>query len=121
MLSVEDMYKKAFVQVSTDGRELVLTLPMSPYLAHSDFVFNSFLLAEQKKQLSETEMKYLVVMLKHHPKCTACMVAVAKVNGQSNMGGFFYEQCIPLPCKVQHEYASTKDGDNLFFGKKFIK
>ena len=121
MLSGEDTYKKAFVRVSTDGRELVLTLPMSPYLARSDFAFNSFLLAEQKKQLSETEMKYLVVLLKHHPKCTARMVAVAKVKGRSNMDGFFYEQRIPLPRKVQHEYASTKDGDDLFFGKKFIK
>jgi len=122
MLSGEDIYMKVFVRVSTDGKELVLTLPMSPYLARSDFAFNSFLLAEQRKaQICQTEEKYLLVLLKHHPKCAARMVAASKVKGRSNTEGFFYEQRIPLPRKVQHEFASSKDGDDLFVGKKFVK
>lgn len=119
LLSGRDAYKKVFGRVSTDGKEYVLTLPMSPYMARSDLAFNSFVLTE--KQVAEAESKYLLVLLKHHPKCAARMVAVSKVKGRSYTDGFFYEQRIKLPRKVQHNFAKTTDGDELFFGKKFIE
>lgn len=119
LLSGHSAYKKVFVRVSTDGKELVLTLPMSPYMSRTDLAFDSFVLAET--QVPETELKYLKVLLKHHPKCAARMVAVSKVKGRSFTDGFFYEQRIRLPRKVQHTVASTTDGDELFFGKKFIQ
>jgi len=120
MLSGRDAYKKTFVRISTDGKELILTLPMSPYMSRSDFAFNTFLLAEQHN-ISDTEKHYLKILLKHHPKCAARMVAVSKVKGRSYADGFFYEQRIQLPRKVQHDFATQKSGDDLFTGKKFIE
>ena len=35
--------------------------------------------------------------------------------------GFFYEQRIRLPRKVQHSFAAKNDGDDMFTGKKFIE
>jgi len=119
MLSGKDAYKKVFVRISTDGTELVLTLPMSPHMSRSDFAFNSFVLADRK--LDQKEQHHLQILLKHHPKCTAHMVAVSKVKGRSNTDGFFCEQRIRLPRKVQHKFASTMDGDDLFADKKFVE
>lgn len=119
LLSGRDAYKKVFTRISTDAKELVLTLPMSPYMARSDLAFNSFVLSE--RAIPQEEMKYLLVLLKHHPKCAARMVAVSKVKGRSFTDGFFYEQRIRLPRKVDHKFAATTDGDELFFGKKFIE
>jgi len=119
MLSGKDACKKVFVRISADGNELVLTLPMSPHLSRSDFAFNSFVLADRK--VSAAEQHFLTVLLKHHPKCTARMVAVSKVKGRSNTDGFCCEQRITLPRKVQHKFASVNDGDDLFVDKKFVE
>ena len=32
-----------------------------------------------------------------------------------------YKQQTPLPCKVEHQFAGTTDGDNFFFRKKFAE
>jgi len=120
LLSGHNSYKKIFVRISTDGKELVLTLPMSPYMSRSDLAFETFLLAEQQN-ISATEKHYLKILLKHHPKCAARMVAVSKVKGRSYTDGFFYEQRIPLPRKVQHDFATQQSGDDLFTSKKFIE
>lgn len=120
LLSGRDAYKKVFVRVSTDCKELVLTLPMSPYMSRSDLAFNTFLLAENNS-ISDTEKHYLKILLKHHPKAASRMVAVSKVKGRSYTDGFFYEQRIKLPRKVQHEFATQQSGDDLFTGKKFIE
>ena len=120
-LSGRDAYKKIFVRVSTDSKELVLTLPMSPYMSRSDFAFNTFLLAEHDAKMSETDRHYMMLLLKHHPKCAARMVAVAKIKGRSYTDGFFYEQRIRLPRKVQHKFATCQSGDDLFTGKKFVE
>ena len=121
LLSGNDAYKKVFLRISTDGMALVLTRPMSPYMARSDFAFSSFILAERKGCLSDQELHYHKVLLKHLPKCTAHMVAVSKVKGRSMTDGFFCEKRIPLPRKVRHSFATVEDGDELFQGKKFIQ
>jgi len=36
-------------------------------------------------------------------------------------GGNYYEQRIPLPCKVMHQFATALDGDRFFEGLKFVK
>jgi hypothetical protein len=119
LLSGRNAYKQTFARVSTNGKCLVLTMPMSPYLARSDYAFNTFLL--KADGLSEMDKKHLLIRLKHHPKCAGRMVATSKVKGRSNTQGFFYEQRIPLPRKVKHEYATSMDGDDLFHGKTFVE
>jgi hypothetical protein len=119
LLSGRNAYKQTFARVSTNGKCLVLTMPMSPYLARSDYAFNTFLL--KADGLSEMDKKHLLIRLKHHPKCAGRMVATSKVKGRSNTQGFFYEQRIPLPRKVKHEYATAMDGDDLFHGKTFVE
>jgi hypothetical protein len=122
LLSGNDHYKQVFVRVSLDGKELVLTLPMSPYIGCSDFAFETFLLVELA--LSELDKKYMHIVLKSHPKTAAWMVAIAKVKGRSVTDAFVYEQRIPLPRKCEHEYASDAsdtDSDCLFHGKKFVQ
>jgi hypothetical protein len=119
LLSGCNAYKQTFARVSTNGRCLVVMMPMSPYLARSDYAFNTFLL--KADGLSEMDKKHLLICLKHHPKCAGWMVATSKVKGRSNTQGFFYEQCILLPHKVKHEYATPMDGDDLFHGKTFVE
>jgi hypothetical protein len=119
LLSGNNAYKQTFARVSTSGKELVVTMPMSPYLARSDYAFNTFLL--KADGLSEVDKKHMLIRLKHHPKCAGRMVAASKVKGRSITQGFFYEQHIPLPRKVKHEYATPMDGDDLFHGKTFVE
>ena len=119
LLSGRNAYKQTFARVSTNGKFFVVTMPMSPYLARSDYAFNTFLL--KADGLSEMDKKHLLIRLKHHPKCAGRMVATSKVKGRSNTQGFFYEQRIPLPRKVKHEYATPMDGDDLFHGKTFVE
>jgi len=45
LLSGTEAYKKVFVRISTDDNELILTLPISPYMSRS---FNTFLLEDNK-------------------------------------------------------------------------
>ena len=86
---------------------------MFPYFARSDYAFNTFLL--KADGLSAMDKKHLLIRFKHHPpKCSGRMVATSKVKGRSNTQGFFYEQRIPLPRKVKHEYATAMDGDDIF-------
>lgn len=119
MLSGKDLYKRVFVRVSTAQKEVVLTLPMSPYLRRSDFAFDTFLLASTN--ISPFDKHCVRAVLKHHPKTAARMVGVSKIKGRSNTDGFFYEQRIALPRKVAHDPATASDGDELFFGKKFVE
>ena len=100
LLTGKDAYWQAFARVSTDQNELVLTMPMSKNLICSDFAFDTFLLADP--QLSENDKHYMRILLKHHPKSAARMVAASKTKGRSNTEGHFYEQRIPLPRKCQH-------------------
>ena len=119
MLSGYESYERGLhLGLLTDELEFVVTLPMSPYQAWSDFAFNTFILTEQK--VSEKENDYLLILLKHHPKCTVHMVAVSKIKGCKKMDGFFYKQHIHLPCKVMHSVATAND-DMLFFWKKFVE
>ena len=61
------------------------------------------------------------ILLKHHPKSAARMVAASKTKGCSNTEGHFYDQRIPLPRKCQHNLAACADGDELFHSKKFVE
>lgn len=120
MLSGNDMYQQVFARVSTDQNELVLTVPMSKYLSRSDLALVNFLLADPK--LSEHDKNCMRVVLKHHPKTAAHMVAVSKIKGRSSSTeGFFYEQRIRLPRRCQREFAASTDGDELFYGKTFVE
>jgi hypothetical protein len=118
MLSGANSYKKVLIRVSTDGKEAVLSMPMSPYLARSDYAFNTFLLNDEA--LDAKDKHYMLLLLKHHPKVASRMVAVAKIKGRSNTDGFYYEQRITLPRTCKHKFA-TQEGDEMFYGKKFVQ
>ena len=118
LLSGELFYKSVFVRISQNKRFLVLTFPMSPYMARSDFAFETFVIDEM--QLSEQDKVAMKVVLKHHSKTAARMESVSKIVSRSNTSGFFYEQRIPLPKAVKHEFAGA-DGDQFFKGKRFIQ
>jgi len=118
LLSGKDQYLKVLIRVSTDQKDLVLTLPMSPYMSRSDFAFNTFLLASSS--LTETDLHYMKILLKHHPKIASRMVAVSKIKGRSSTEGFFYEQRIRLPRTCNYKFAS-KEGCDMFHGKKFVE
>ena len=96
-----------------------MIIPMSPYMARSDFAYETFLIDAAK--LSEQDQHCMRVLLQHHPKVAGHMVAVSKVKGRSNTDGFFYEQRISLPRKVRHQFAAASDGDEIFYGKKFVE
>ena len=119
LLSGTDFYKKVFTRISTDQKWLIVTFPMSPYLARADFAFPTFVIDEMDVQ--PHERCAMLVVLKHHSKSAARMVSVAKIKGHSNTDGFFYEQRIPLSRPCKHNFAACTDGDQFFFGKKFIK
>eukprot|EP00957_Ditylum_brightwellii_P198338 15113855-Ditylum_brightwellii.AAC.1 len=59
-------------------------------------------------------------MLRIHPKTAAQMVATSKVKGCNAMMGFHYWQWIPLPREVSRDFATKKDGGEVFHGTKFI-
>jgi len=118
LLSGATQYRKVLTRVSTDQKDLVLTLPMSPYMSRSDLAFNTFLLAASS--LTETDLHYMKILLKHHPKIASRMVAISKIQGRSATEGFFYEQRIRLPRACNFEFAS-KDGCDMFHGKKFVE
>jgi len=111
LLSGESFYKSIFVRISQNKRFLVLTFPMNPFMARSDFAFETFVIDEM--QLSEQDKNAMKVVLKHHSKTAARMESVSKTMSRSNTSGFFYEQRIPLPKAVKHQFA-TKDGDEFF-------
>ena len=67
------------------------------------------------------ELQCLTLVLKHHSKSSARMQAVSKVKGRSSTDGFYYEQRIPLPRKVNRQWAKQTDGDEFFFGRKFVQ
>jgi len=118
MLSGKGACKKVLVRVSTDGKELVICLPMSQHLARTDCAFETFLLNDDK--LDEKDKFYTRILLKHHPKTASRLVAVSKIKGRSNTDGFYYEHRIILPRQVKHKFA-TEEGDSLFWGKKFVQ
>jgi hypothetical protein len=119
LLSGHDAYKKTFVRLSTDQQHLVLISEVNQFLVHGGLAFEMFLMDEQG--LAENEKVYLLLILKHHPKKAARLVAVSKTWGCSNTTGKFYEQRIKLPCKCLHEFAKAEDGDQFFHGKKFVQ
>jgi hypothetical protein len=97
LLSRHDAYKKTFVRLSTDQQHLVLISELNQFLVNGHLVFERFLLDEHG--LAENEKVYLQLILKHHPKKAARLVAVSKNWGCSDTTGKFYEQRIKLPCK----------------------
>lgn len=119
LLSGRGAHKKVLVRISTDGKELVLSLPMSEYMSRSDFAFRTFLI--DKESMSETELYYVSYILKLHPKTAARIVSASKIKGRSITNGFYYEQRIRLPRSVKREFAKQNDGDKMFHGKKFIQ
>ena len=118
MLSGKEEYKNVIARVSTSQHEVVLYIPMSEYMSRSDFAFHTFLLDDKK--LTDTEVQCLILVLKHHSKSSARMLAVSKIKGRSSTDGFYYEQRIPLPRKANHQFAVQTDGDEFFFGRKFV-
>jgi hypothetical protein len=83
------MFKKTFVQLSTDQQHLVLISKVNNFLINGSSVFETFLLDEQG--LTETDKVYLRAILKVHPKNAAQLVAVSKTWGRSDTTGKFYE------------------------------
>jgi len=119
VLSGQDVHKKTFVRVSTDRQDLVVLSEVSPYLLNSGLAFETFILDEHK--LSDMEKKYALLVLKHHPKKPARLVAASKAFGRSDTTGKFHEQRIRLPRECLQEFAKASDGDEFFYGKKFVQ
>jgi hypothetical protein len=119
LLSGMDTYKKTFVHLSTDQQHLVLISEVNQFLVNGGLAFETFLLDDMA--LSDQDKHYLQVILKHHPKKAARLVAVSKTWGCSNTAGKFYEQRIKLTRKCLHEFAKLEDGDEFFHGKKFVQ
>ena len=122
LLSGNDSHTTTFARVSTDQSELVIMTKMNPFMSRSDFAFNTFVLKEH--HVSQEAKQYLLETLKIHPKSTGRMVSVSKVKGRSivgGSGGFFYEQRIRLPRKAEHAFATMQDGDDFFYGRKFVQ
>jgi hypothetical protein len=119
LLSSHDTYKKTFVRLSMDQQHLVLISKVNQCLVNGSSAFEMFLLDE--RALNENKKVYLRVILKHHPKRAAHLVAVSNTWGQSNMSGKFYEHHIKLPRKCLHDFAKAEDGDQFFHDKKFVQ
>jgi hypothetical protein len=49
------------------------------------------------------------------------MVSISKIKGRTSADDFLYEQQICLPCACKHNFAGISDGNEFFFGKKFIQ
>eukprot|EP00957_Ditylum_brightwellii_P085106 6470732-Ditylum_brightwellii.AAC.1 len=109
MPSGKAVHQEASIQVSTNQDELILTLPMSHFLAQCDCAFE--VLVKEPKSFDQNMHPYLKTILKYHPRSVACMVSTSKMKGCNAMSGFTYEQRIPLPKKVRHQFVAERDGD----------
>jgi hypothetical protein len=120
MLSGVDFHKDVGVRVSTSKTELVLTFPMSTFMARAESAFaTSFF--DRKNFNNEHEKNCMRVIMKRHGKTVARMVSVSKVKGRSTVDEFHYQQRIPLPRRCKHSFPSPTDGDDFFYGQKFIQ
>jgi hypothetical protein len=120
MMSGVDFHKGVGVRVSTSKSELVLTFPMSTFMARAESAFaTSFF--DGKNFNNEHEKHCMHVIMKHHGKTVARMVSVSKVKGRSTIDEFLYHQRIPLPHRCKHNFPSQIDGDDFFHGQKFIQ
>jgi hypothetical protein len=92
---------------------------MNKYMARADFAFRTFFL--DAKQVSETDEKTFLFVMENHPKITARMQTVSKIVSRVSVEIFYYEQRIPLPKQCMHQRAGKEDGDEVFYGKHFLK
>jgi hypothetical protein len=120
MLSGADFYKEVGVRVSTNKMELVLTFPMSSFMSRAENAFSSCFL-DGRQFNNEHEKSCMKVIMKHHGKTVSRMVSISKIKGRSSADDFLYEQRIHLPRACKHNIAGISDGDEFFFGKKFIQ
>jgi hypothetical protein len=120
MLSGADFHKGVGVCLSTSKMELVLSFPMSIFMARSESAFaTSFF--DWKHFNNEHEKACMGVIMKNHGKTVARMVSVSKVKGRSSVDEFLYQQRIPLPRRCKHNFPSQRDGDDFFHGQNFIQ
>lgn len=91
-------------------------MPMSPFLSDPVFSFNSFLVS--KKYLSVSDHYTATRFLSTRPKTIARLRAVSKL-AQRSSSQVLYDQRIPLGRPIHFHFA-TDNGDDFFFGKKFV-
>ena len=118
LLSGDNDWKEIKARVSTSQRELVITLPMSPYLARSDLAFGP--VALQEPRIASLGQQNIVYLLKNHSKTHGRMYATGVIKDRKITKDFFYEQRIPLPRKVDFKWAQEAAGDDIFYGTKFV-
>eukprot|EP00957_Ditylum_brightwellii_P185908 14153881-Ditylum_brightwellii.AAC.1 len=92
---------------------------MSPNLSCSDCTFTPII--ENPESFDQLHLPILQQLSRIHSKYTAYMVATSKVKGCNAMSGFYYEQQIPLLCKVLREFSKEEDGNGMFHETKFIQ
>jgi hypothetical protein len=91
--SGNDVHKTVEVRVSTDQLSLVVSMPMSPYLARPDYALNSYLVEEWPNTLGAGgEPQQGTVTLDSHPKVIARKLSVAKIRErEATKKDLFYE------------------------------
>lgn len=118
LVSGNNVFSKTSVRVSTDQMSLIVSMPMSPYLARPDYAFNSYLVGEWPNTLGVGQA---IMTLNTHPKIIARKLSVSKIREREpTKKEVIYEQRIPLPRKCHHQFADDK-ADMYFHGKKFVK
>eukprot|EP00957_Ditylum_brightwellii_P098103 7474216-Ditylum_brightwellii.AAC.1 len=83
MPSGMDVHKQATAWVSTDQDELIIIIPMFPFLAQCDCAFD--MLVKDLKSFDPNMRPYIMTILKYHPRCAAHMVLASKVKGPKAM------------------------------------
>lgn len=119
--SGNDAHKSYLTRVSTSGLELVIDRSMSKDSLDSISSLLIEFVGKEENDVSTAINKLISEnpLIRMHPKMLAFDHAVAAVTARDQKA--VTKSCrIPLPIKCRHTYAVKEDGDNFFFGKKFI-
>lgn len=103
--------KSVYARVSSDKKAVVLTFPMSDYLAKADIALINYVGPLNPGSNG---------ILEYHPKVIARAKSVSVIRNRDSTKVVTYEQRIPLPHECFHEWATEKS-DPFFHGAHFVK
>ena len=113
-------HKELNVRISTDGYFLVITKKMSEIALSAKKGIKDLIIRKDK---SFVEDKTKASLLDNHGKITGRKTTVAQICKRqvTRHPQVELEARLPLPFKCRKAFTKKDDGDDLFFGKKFMR
>ncbi len=117
--SGHNKHKELKIRVSTDGNFLVINKKMSSIALSAQKGIKDLIIRKDKTFQNNTQAR----LLDNHGRIIGrkSSVAVMCNRDSSRNPQVDLEARLPLPFKCRKTFAEKEDGDDLFFGKKFVK